>query len=76
MGRELPLPEITEKSLNELQALNKNDFKKLKENFEKALVKNILNFTEPIHKAILLMAVIRRSFDAEMLSFLNIVQDK
>lgn len=68
LEREIPLPELMEKSLIELQALDHQAREELRDKFEAELVKSILRLVEPIHRTVLMMAQAYRRTNADVLS--------
>lgn len=69
LGREMPMPQLIEKSPGELLALDEQTRAQLQEEFQEALVRKILEL-EPLDRAILNMAQARYRFDVELLSSL------
>jgi tetratricopeptide (TPR) repeat protein len=69
LGREMPMPQLVEKSPAELLALDEQTRAQLQEEFQEALVRKILEL-EPLDRAILNVAQARYRFDVELLSSL------
>ncbi len=70
LARELPLPEIIDRSLDDLQALPEPEATKLREQFEFELVDRVRQLKGALDRAILYMAHISRRNDVEILSVL------
>ena len=67
---DIPLPDLLENTLPQIKELNSGQLVELREQFEQALVLEILGFTKPTDRAILDMACIHRFFDKEILAYL------
>jgi len=71
LERDVPLPQLEELSLQQLQALPQEELLKLRDGFEDALVRQVLGLGEEIHPIITEMAHMERRFDAKLLAFLE-----
>jgi len=70
LAREVPLPEITEQSLENLEALSDSALHDLRERFEFELVDGLRQLKGPMDRAVLYMAHINRRNNADILSAL------
>ena len=70
LSRQVPLPEITEQSLQDLEALPENRLNDLRERFEFELVDLVRQLQGPLDRAVLYMAHIGRRNNAHILSVL------
>lgn len=71
LERDVPFPQLEELSLQQLQVLPQEELLKLRDSFEDALVRQVLELGEEIHPIITEMAHLKRRFDAELLAFLE-----
>lgn len=76
LERSFPLPEIEEKTVQEIQALSDMELKSLQKRVREALVKKLLEFKDTVDRVILNMAWIHRRFDAGILSYLMGLDEK
>lgn len=70
LSRDVPLPEIAERSLQDLRALPAAELRDLRERFEFELVDRVRGLKVPLDRAVLYMAHISRRNDARILSVL------
>jgi len=70
LSRDVPLPEIVERSLEDLEALPEIELHALRERFEFELVDQVRRLKDPLDRAVLYMAHISRRNDACILSAL------
>jgi len=70
LSRDVPLPEIAERSLDDLEALPDVELRGLRERFEFELVDRVRRLKHPLDRAVLTMAHISRRTDARILSAL------
>jgi len=66
----MSLPEIEQKSVDELRAMNTESLDALKEEIKQALVKRLLAFSNTVDKVVLTMAWVERRFNAEIMHYL------
>ena len=70
LSRDVPLPEIAERSLADLAALPDAELRDLRERFEFELVDRVRRLKHPLDRAVLTMAHVSRRTDARILSAL------
>jgi len=70
LSRDVPLPEIAERSLGDLEALPEAQLRDLRERFEFELVDRVRRLKDPLDRAVLYMAHVSRRTDARILSVL------
>lgn len=70
LDEEIPLPIIENTSLGDLEKLPQGEFKRLKEDFETALVRQVLDLSDPLNFYVLYMSHVWRRFNIEILSYL------
>jgi tetratricopeptide (TPR) repeat protein len=70
LSRDVPLPEIAGRSLEDLKALPEAEWRDLRERFEFELVDRVRGLRRPLDRAVLYMAHINRRTDAHLLSAL------
>jgi tetratricopeptide (TPR) repeat protein len=70
LSRDVPLPEIAERSLEDLETLPQAELDGLRERFEFELVDRVRSLKAPLDRAVLYMAHISRRSDARILSAL------
>ena len=70
LSREVPLPEIAERPLEDLRALPEAGLRDLRERFEFELVERVRRLQDPLDRAVLYMAHVSRRTDARLLSVL------
>ncbi|MCI0511930.1 tetratricopeptide repeat protein [candidate division KSB1 bacterium] len=67
---DVPLPDLLDYSLADIKSLEPEKLLELREQFEQALVIEVLSFIKPTDRAILDMACVHRFFNTEILAFL------
>lgn len=70
LENEMPLPEIEQVSVSELQAMSQESLGRLQEEVKQALVRRLLSFSDTVDKVVLNMAWVERRFDAEIMRYL------
>jgi tetratricopeptide (TPR) repeat protein len=70
LSQDLPLPEITQRSMDDLQALDKVALHDLRARFEFELVGRVRRLKRPLDRAVLYMAHVNRRSDARTLATL------
>lgn len=75
LENELPLPEIEDKSVDELQTMTEEALDELKEEVKQALVRRLLAFANTVDKVVLNMAWVERRFNANILNYLMAVSE-
>lgn len=70
LENEMPLPEIEQMSVSELQAMSRESLGRLQEEVKQALVRRLLTFSNTVDKVVLNMAWVERRFDAEIMRYL------
>jgi len=70
LSRDVPLPEIAERSLEDLEALPEAELRELREHFEFELVDRVRRLRDPLDRAVLYMAHVSRRSNARILSVL------
>lgn len=71
LRREMSLPELAYRSIEEIEALKPKELLRLQKDFEEELVSSVLDLGEPLDRAVLLMAYVDRHFDERILRFLS-----
>jgi len=70
LENELPLPEIEDRSVDELRTMEKEALHKLKEEVKQALVRRLLAFGNTVDRVVLNMAWVERRFNADIMDYL------
>ncbi|MBN2092739.1 ATP-binding protein [candidate division KSB1 bacterium] len=70
LSHDVPLPEALGKPLEEIKQFDSTQLNTHREQFEQALVIEVLSFIKPIDRAILDMACIHRFYNPEIMAFL------